>query len=49
MITGKFSPQSKLSEIEPFKFATYKEFFEWYVENCEKGAIYGIMDDGYTE
>lgn len=48
MITLKFSPQNKLSEVEPFKFATYKEFFDWYIKHYDKGAIYGIKDDGGT-
>jgi hypothetical protein len=48
MITAKFSPQCKISELEVFEFKTYKEFFEWYIKHYNKGAIYGVKDDGET-
>ena len=49
MITVKFSPRSKLSEVEVFELKTYKEFFKWYLKHCNKGAIYSVKDDGYTK
>ncbi len=49
MITVKFSPFSKLSVVEVFYLMTYKEFFEWYLKHCNRGAIYGVKDDGQTK
>lgn len=48
MIKAKFSPQSKLSEVEVCTFKTYKEFFNWFIKHYKKGAIYGVMDDEET-
>jgi len=49
MITAKFSPQCKLTELEVFEFQTYKAFFEWFLKHYKKGIVYGVKDNGNTK
>jgi len=47
MIRVKFVPECKLSELEVFELKDYKEFFEFYIERCDKGIIYGVEQINY--
>jgi len=48
MITISYTPLCKFSEVEIFKFATYKDFYDFWVKNNTKGIIYAVQNDGRT-
>lgn len=42
MITLKFALQAKLSEVKTVELASYKEFFDFYIKNNDKGIIFDV-------
>lgn len=49
MITLKFAVGCNAKKVEDKQFETYKEFFEFYVANNDKGIIFAVKDDGNTK
>jgi hypothetical protein len=48
MITVKFFRGCNWDKLETPEFKTYKEFFDFYVENSDMGCIFDVLDDGET-
>ncbi len=49
MITLKFCKWCEWQNLEIIRLKTYKEFFNFYVRNAERGCIFDVKDDGNTE
>ena len=49
MITLKFCKWHEWQNLEVVELQTYKEFFEFYVENYEKGCIFDVQNGGETK
>jgi hypothetical protein len=49
MITFKFYEQCKLKKVKTIKLETYKDFFDFFVQNSEKGCIYDVKEIGKTK
>lgn len=49
MITIKFYQYCRNDMLTTVKLDTYKEFFEFFLKNSEKGCIYKVKDDGKTK
>lgn len=42
MITLKFCKEYDWDNIEVIELNSFKEFFYFYIDNCEKGFIYDV-------
>jgi hypothetical protein len=49
MIKLKFSKWCKTNNFDILEFNTYKEFFEFFIKNYQKGCIHSVEDDGDTK
>lgn len=49
MITFKFYKHCLLRRERKIRVKTYKEFYEFFLKNYNKGAIYDLKDDEYTK
>ena len=49
MITLKFSKFHKWKNLEVIELKSYKDFFEYYIKNYQKGLIFNVVDDGNTK
>lgn len=43
MITLKFCKWCEWQNLEVIELQTYKEFFDFYIENAEKGCIFDVQ------
>ncbi|WP_157833846.1 hypothetical protein [Ruminiclostridium josui] len=49
MITLKFSKHHNWNNLEVIELKTFKDFFDFYIKNYNKGLIYDVKDDGATK
>lgn len=49
MITLKFCRWYDLKNSKVIRLHSYKEFFEFFIKNAQKGCIFDVKDDGNTK